>query len=171
MRRNLLTDVAGIYADYPVESSLLSRTDVAGLEAMLASGAADGGMIPKLKSCALALRGGVKDSTAGIGADALLYGGRLKLSADGYGGLTDNTRLKVTAAFAVFRSLYLLGGIDDPFAKPGYLNIEQDSSAVPDEFQRIRYGRDYFIGAGLHFDDDDLATLFRVYGSLLASQL
>jgi acetylglutamate kinase len=55
-----LTDVAGIYADYPDESSLLSRTDVDGLEAMLASGAADGGMIPKLKSCALALRGGVR---------------------------------------------------------------------------------------------------------------
>ncbi len=55
-----LTDVAGIYAAYPDESSLLSRTDVDGLEAMLASGAADGGMIPKLKSCALALRGGVR---------------------------------------------------------------------------------------------------------------
>jgi acetylglutamate kinase len=55
-----LTDVAGIYADYPDESSLVSRTDVEGLEQMLASGAADGGMIPKLKSCALALRGGVR---------------------------------------------------------------------------------------------------------------
>ncbi len=55
-----LTDVAGIYADYADESSLMSRTDVEGLEAMLASGAADGGMIPKLKSCALALRGGVR---------------------------------------------------------------------------------------------------------------
>ncbi|HEY3672626.1 MAG TPA: acetylglutamate kinase [Acidimicrobiia bacterium] len=55
-----LTDVAGIYADYPDESSLVSRTDVEGLEAMLASGVADGGMIPKLKSCALALRGGVR---------------------------------------------------------------------------------------------------------------
>ena len=55
-----LTDVAGIYADYADPSSLMSRTDVEGLEAMLASGAADGGMIPKLKSCALALRGGVR---------------------------------------------------------------------------------------------------------------
>jgi acetylglutamate kinase len=55
-----LTDVAGIYADYPDESSLVSRTDIDGLEAMLASGTADGGMIPKLKSCALALRGGVR---------------------------------------------------------------------------------------------------------------
>ena len=33
-----LTDVAGIYADYPDESSLMSRTDVDGLEQMLASG-------------------------------------------------------------------------------------------------------------------------------------
>ncbi len=55
-----LTDVAGIYADYADQSSLMSRTDVEGLEAMLASGAADGGMIPKLKSCALVLRGGVR---------------------------------------------------------------------------------------------------------------
>jgi acetylglutamate kinase len=55
-----LTDVAGLYADYPDESSLISRTDVDGLEQMLASGAADGGMIPKLESCARALRGGVR---------------------------------------------------------------------------------------------------------------
>ncbi len=55
-----LTDVAGIYADYPDESSLISRTDIDGLEELLASGVADGGMIPKLKSCALALRGGVR---------------------------------------------------------------------------------------------------------------
>ena len=55
-----LTDVAGIYTDYPDESSLVSRTDIDGLEAMLADGTADGGMIPKLKSCALALRGGVR---------------------------------------------------------------------------------------------------------------
>jgi acetylglutamate kinase len=55
-----LTDVAGLYADYPDESSLISRTDVAGLEAMLASGGADGGMIPKLQSCLHALRGGVR---------------------------------------------------------------------------------------------------------------
>jgi acetylglutamate kinase len=55
-----LTDVAGIYADYPDESSLLSRTDIDGLEQLLATGGADGGMIPKLKSCAYALRGGVR---------------------------------------------------------------------------------------------------------------
>ena len=55
-----LTDVAGLYADYPDESSLISETDTAGVEALLADGKADGGMIPKLRSCVDALRGGVR---------------------------------------------------------------------------------------------------------------
>ena len=55
-----LTDVAGLYGDYGDESSLISQTDVDGLEAMLESGKADGGMIPKLESCLHALRGGVR---------------------------------------------------------------------------------------------------------------
>jgi acetylglutamate kinase len=54
-----LTDVAGLYADYPDESSRISRIDVDGLHAMLAAGTADGGMIPKLQSVAHALRAGV----------------------------------------------------------------------------------------------------------------
>jgi acetylglutamate kinase len=55
-----LTDVAGIYADYPDESSLITGIDSAGLEDLLAAGQADGGMIPKLESCVEALRGGVR---------------------------------------------------------------------------------------------------------------
>jgi acetylglutamate kinase len=54
-----LTDVAGLYADYADKTSLVSRIDVDGLGAMLASGQAEGGMIPKLQSCVQALRGGV----------------------------------------------------------------------------------------------------------------
>jgi acetylglutamate kinase len=55
-----LTDVAGIYADYPDESSLVTRIDLPGLEQLLADGKVDGGMIPKLESCLHALRGGVR---------------------------------------------------------------------------------------------------------------
>jgi acetylglutamate kinase len=55
-----LTDVAGLYADYGDESSLISQTDVDGISAMLESGQVDGGMIPKLQSCVDALRGGVR---------------------------------------------------------------------------------------------------------------
>jgi acetylglutamate kinase len=55
-----LTDVHGVYADYPDESSLVTGIDAAGLEQLLAAGKADGGMIPKLESCLAALRGGVR---------------------------------------------------------------------------------------------------------------
>jgi acetylglutamate kinase len=54
-----LTDVAGIHADHPDETSLISRIDVDGLTQMLDAGTADGGMIPKLQSCVHALKAGV----------------------------------------------------------------------------------------------------------------
>jgi acetylglutamate kinase len=55
-----LTDVAGVYGDWPDESSLISRIDVEGLEKLIADGKASEGMIPKLESCAHALRHGVR---------------------------------------------------------------------------------------------------------------
>jgi acetylglutamate kinase len=55
-----LTDVSGIYANYPDESSLVTNIDAAGLALLLADGKADGGMIPKLESCLVALEGGVR---------------------------------------------------------------------------------------------------------------
>jgi acetylglutamate kinase len=54
-----LTAVAGVYGDYSDESSLISRIDAAGLEALVANGNAAEGMIPKLVSCVQALRNGV----------------------------------------------------------------------------------------------------------------
>jgi acetylglutamate kinase len=54
-----LTDVSGVYESFPDEDSLISRTDAAGLEALVDAGKADKGMIPKLTSCMQALRNGV----------------------------------------------------------------------------------------------------------------
>jgi acetylglutamate kinase len=54
-----LTDVAGVYADYPDPESLVSRIDADGLAALVAAGKASEGMIPKLASCIHALRHGV----------------------------------------------------------------------------------------------------------------
>ncbi|MSO78789.1 MAG: acetylglutamate kinase [Acidimicrobiia bacterium] len=54
-----LTDVAGVYEDFGDEGSLVAQTDTAGLERLLASGKVGEGMIPKLRSCVDALRGGV----------------------------------------------------------------------------------------------------------------
>jgi acetylglutamate kinase len=55
-----LTDVAGVYADWPDEDSLISRVDVDGLEQLVASGKVSEGMIPKLESCISALQHGVR---------------------------------------------------------------------------------------------------------------
>jgi acetylglutamate kinase len=55
-----LTDVAGVYGDWPDPSSLLPRIDVEGLEKLIANGKASDGMIPKLESCAHALGHGVR---------------------------------------------------------------------------------------------------------------
>ncbi|HLJ19262.1 MAG TPA: acetylglutamate kinase [Stellaceae bacterium] len=55
----VLTDVEGIYADYPNPASLIHEMDVARAEELLASGAAERGMIPKLEACITAVEGGV----------------------------------------------------------------------------------------------------------------
>lgn len=56
----VLTDVEGIYANYPDKDSLISEMDIARAKEMLASGAADKGMIPKVEACIMALEGGVE---------------------------------------------------------------------------------------------------------------
>jgi acetylglutamate kinase len=57
-----LTDVAGVYGDWPDESSLISRIDVAGMEQLIADGKVSEGMIPKLESCVSALKLGVRSA-------------------------------------------------------------------------------------------------------------
>ncbi|MFV0464115.1 MAG: acetylglutamate kinase [Nostocoides sp.] len=53
----ILTDVEGVYADWPDPASLLSRLTLTGAQALLAQ--VDAGMIPKLQACIAAVEGGV----------------------------------------------------------------------------------------------------------------
>ena len=55
-----LTDVAGLRADPDDPGSLLHRVTAEQLDDMVASGAANGGMIPKVEACARAVRHGVR---------------------------------------------------------------------------------------------------------------
>ncbi len=55
----MLTDVEGLYANYADKSSLIGRMNVKQAEEMIASGAAERGMIPKLEACITAVEGGV----------------------------------------------------------------------------------------------------------------
>ena len=55
----ILTDVEGLLADLADHSSLLSTVTVEELEAMIGAGTVTAGMVPKVASCARAVRGGV----------------------------------------------------------------------------------------------------------------
>ena len=55
-----LTDVAGLRSDPDDPASLLHRVSAEQLDDMVSSGAANGGMIPKVEACARAVRHGVR---------------------------------------------------------------------------------------------------------------
>ncbi|MBA3396743.1 MAG: MCE family protein [Deltaproteobacteria bacterium] len=114
------------------------------------------------------LRYGLKESTGGIGMDAdfTQLGRRLKLSADVFDATWDDLpRVKLAIAVEMFRHLYILGGVDELLNDPEVLPIVKGGSGVPIQFDEFRYGRDYFAGAMLRFNDEDLAALLTVGGS------
>ncbi len=55
----ILTDVAGVRADPDDPTTLVHRATVEEVDRLVASGAASGGMVPKLEACARAVRAGV----------------------------------------------------------------------------------------------------------------
>lgn len=57
----VLTDVAGVYADWPHSTEIIARMSAGELEALLPSLTA--GMIPKMEACLQAVRGGVPRAT------------------------------------------------------------------------------------------------------------
>jgi phospholipid/cholesterol/gamma-HCH transport system substrate-binding protein len=119
----------------------------------------------------LTLRYGLKESTGGIGADADMnwWGRDLKFSADVFDATFDQyPRVKLTAAYEVFRHVYILGGVDELLNDPANLQIVKGNSSVPIQFDTLRYGRDVFLGGMLRFNDDDLAALLTVGGSAIA---
>lgn len=56
----VLTDVEGLYANWPDQNSLISRISLSELEAMLPS--LESGMVPKMEACARAVRAGVRQA-------------------------------------------------------------------------------------------------------------
>jgi phospholipid/cholesterol/gamma-HCH transport system substrate-binding protein len=89
-------------------------------------------------------RGGLVESSFGVGADILKDQDRYKLSLDAWNFSGEegrpNPHLKVTTSYTFFKSLFVHGGVDD------FVNAK--SSNV-------------FFGGGLYFDDEDLKYLFQ----------
>jgi phospholipid/cholesterol/gamma-HCH transport system substrate-binding protein len=106
-------------------------------------------------------RFGIKESTGGVGADLFLFDDRLTLSADVFGfaqsTVGQNPRVKVSVGYEVWnRTLYLVGGADD------LLNYGlRGRAGTPGGF-------DWFLGAQLRFNDEDLKSLLLVGGGAAA---
>jgi phospholipid/cholesterol/gamma-HCH transport system substrate-binding protein len=118
----------------------------------------------------LTLRYGIKESTGGIGADAegRWWDRRLRLSADVFDATFDRyPRVKLAAAVELFRGIYVLGGVDELINAPDSLVIQTGGGDVPTQFDSFRFGRDYFVGGMIRFNDRDLAALLAIGGSAL----
>ncbi|MCA9543489.1 MAG: MCE family protein [Myxococcales bacterium] len=82
---------------------------------------------------------GIIESSGGVGMDFFLFDDALELSADVFDlDAAANPRVRAMGAVRFFTHLYITGGIDDVFN---------------DDL------RDWFIGAGVRFTDDDLVAI------------
>ena len=102
-------------------------------------------------------RFGIKESTGGVGLDLYFLGDRLMLSTDIFDARSNQyPRTTARAYLAVYkRYLYLVGGIDD------LLNYTPSRSGAGGFF-------DWFFGAQLQFNDEDLKSLLLVGGGSVA---
>ncbi len=106
----------------------------------------------------VAFRFGIKESTGGVGADLYLFDDRLMLSTDIFDMRSNQyPRLAGRAYLAVYkRMIYILGGVDDVFN-----NVKT---------QGLAGGTlDWFLGAQLVFNDEDLKSLLLFGGGSAAS--
>ena len=90
---------------------------------------------------ALTIRGGVMESTGGVGLDYNLMRDRLTIGVDAFDfSRDDSPHLKVFGNYDIVKNFFITGGVDD------ILNDEGDF-------------RTFFLGFGIKFEDDDLKTL------------
>jgi len=88
----------------------------------------------------IVLRGGVLESTGGVGVDYLTLNDRLKLSFEAFDFNSDaRAHLKAGAEFQIFKHIYLTAGWDD------FISNRANSSP--------------FAGFAIRFEDDDLKYL------------
>lgn len=98
------------------------------------------------------LRFGLFESTGGLGSDLFLLNDKIKLTIEAFDWantsiIRKTAHLKAYVSILFFQHLYALIGVDDP------------SKYEPDS-EKISGSRNYFIGAGLNFNDNDLKAIF-----------
>lgn len=98
------------------------------------------------------LRFGLFETTGGFASDIYLFRDRFKISMEAFDWDTKRTTIRRNAHFKAYASIlfydhvYVLAGIDDP--------------TRTDEDGKVSKDKNYFFGAGLSFNDEDLKALF-----------
>ncbi len=119
----------------------------------------------------LAIRGGIKDSTGGVGADFDPWKGRATLHLDLFQFTYDKwPRFRAALALRFFSYLYVTAGIDDILNEPTEIAVRGNN--FTGELPRSYFfGRQPFLGAMIKFTDEDLRTLLFVGGSAISGAL
>jgi phospholipid/cholesterol/gamma-HCH transport system substrate-binding protein len=100
-------------------------------------------------------RFGIIESTGGVGVDVNLFNDILAIKTDifNFGNQALRyPRLRITANVTLFQHIFLSGGIDDVFNPPVRNTLDN----------RLVSGRDFFLGGGIRFTDDDLKAILTV---------
>ena len=104
---------------------------------------------------AISGRFGILENTGGVGIKAHLLNDALTLSADAFEFASPldyhpHPRIKIYADFRFLDHLFITAGGDDLMNPP---------RVQSPELTRIISGRDFFLGAGLYFTDEDISKL------------
>lgn len=100
-------------------------------------------------------RFGIIESTGGVGLDLNFFNDILAIKTDVFNFGNEALRyprLRITANVTLFQHLFISGGIDDVFNPPVRNTLDN----------RLISGRDFFLGGGIHFTDDDLKAILTV---------
>lgn len=106
-----------------------------------------------------AFRFGLTESTGGLGADLFLFDDRLEFKVDVFEFANpdkDYPRVKAYMNLLFLSHLYVTVGVDDVF-NPSDRDITTG---------RILSGRDFFLGGGIYFTDQDLKALLGLFSGI-----
>jgi phospholipid/cholesterol/gamma-HCH transport system substrate-binding protein len=102
-------------------------------------------------------RFGLFEGTGGLGGDLGLAGDQLRLSLEAFEFMHADKpypRIRAFATWSFLNHLFLTGGVDDAFNAR-----TQPADGLPDQMTR-----DFFIGGGFFFTDDDLKAILTTVG-------
>lgn len=102
-----------------------------------------------------AFRFGIIESSGGVGFDLFFFKDQLSLHTDIFDFANPRLqwpRIRTTLAFSFLQHLYVDVGVDDYLNNPVYSQLDN----------RVLAGRDFFVGVGIFFTDDDLKAIVPV---------